>query len=223
MRLLIILLSMSIFLVMCDTTDSDPKPTLTVTLTANGPEFSTDGNYPKPTQGDPSEILTHWVTWIEKGDGTFIKTLKVNTSVPTLSKYGSNKLSSLPTWNTASNASNIVSNDNLTSDNVYVEFDGLTAASLSCYGGATATATSSWDLSSVEDGIYTFNAEISTLKKDIDSINTVTGDTIFLPSEYVSRAQTTSGKVTIVNGVATVLETAVPTTNLLSLTATYSE
>lgn len=221
MRLLFTLLSMCLFLVMCDTTDSEPKPTLTLTLTANGPEFSSDGNY--PTQGEASDILTHWATWIEKDDGTYVRTIKVNTQVPTISKYGKDKLSSLPTWNTASNASNITSKDNLTSDNVYVEFDGLTAASLSCYGGATATATSSWDLSSVEDGTYSFKAEISTLEKNIASIDTITGDTTYLDSEYASRAQSTSGKVTITGGVATITELASPTTNILSFTASYSD
>lgn len=221
MRILITLLILNIFLIMCDTTDSDPKPTLTISLTANGPEFSTDGNYPK--FGGPEDILTHWVAWIEKADGTFLKTLKVNTSAPTLSKYGYNKLSSLPTWNTASNASNIVSDESITADSVYTEFDGLTAASLTCYGGASATATAEWDLSDVADGIYTFNAEVSTLLKNIDSINSITGDTVFLASDYASRAQSTSGTVSILDGKATVTSAATPTANILSLTAIFTE
>lgn len=207
MKLLFTLITASLFLTMCDSTSTpEPEPTLDVrltanlgteanpsldiTLTTNGPVFYTDGNY--PTQGNASEILTHWVVWIEKEDGTFIKTLKINKSAPKLNKYGSNKLYTLPTWNAKSNASNLVSNDSInTDDSIYVQFDALTAASLNNYGYAEDSRTVTWDFKDADNnqvayGTYKYCAEVSALSKLINQTETTDTDTVYQASAYPS-------------------------------------
>lgn len=160
---------------------------LNISIKTNGPVFSTDGSY---SAGKENLIKTHFGIWIEDSQGNFIKTLKLNTSVPKVNKYGADKLESLPTWYEKSNVGNTISKD-ITTDSIYVEFDGLTSASLNCYGNTEDTVSAVWDFTDndgkpVASGSYRYCAEISALLKLIDKEKSTADTTIYQESQYPS-------------------------------------
>lgn len=164
-----------LLLAMCTTltTPEEPKipETATLSVTVNGPKMKSDGNY-----GSGGGLLTHWAVWITDAQGNYVKTLQVNKSTPKLNKYGSDKLSSLPTWQASSGFTTPEdTTGKLTEEKVYKELDAVTAASLNLASGADTTVEVTWDLNDalntkLVDGVYRIYAEFSALVKNIDSI-----------------------------------------------------
>lgn len=229
MRLLsVFLLVIATFLIMCDTTDSSSSPSLEIKLIADGPVFYTDGNYSK---GKEANLKTHFAIWIEDINGNYIKTLKLNsgtgkakitTDTVTNISDTTNKLTTLSTWDSKSKASTTFSGQ-LNSDKIFIELDGLTAASLACHENAEATETATWDFTdkdgnAVAEGTYKFVAEVAALSKLINQDSTTAADTVYQESAYPS--QTTYGTVIFKTGTVT---PATATTNIKALSATYVE
>lgn len=185
-KIRVLVLFVSTIFLMCDLSNSDEEvdssfsatDSVNISFTANGPVFSTDGNY-----GSVGGVNTHWAVWIEDSNNNYIKTLRINKSTPQIGKYGTDKLSSLPYWQASSKFTTPADTTGLLDTNkIYKEFDGLTSASLDFSKATDTTVNISWDFTDgtgekVSNGIYRFCVELSALVKNIASIK----DTVVKP------------------------------------------